>query len=142
MSKISIEEVEVTLLKQKVDPKIVITIIKELTEVIEEAKEDRDTTPKQKNEFLIVLSDPNNDLAGKEFTGWVIQQKQGDDAGLALDKIKEAARATNEAKKRKKNMITTMADAFYATKRFFLKSKNIMVKTKEPIRVLVTDGRL
>jgi hypothetical protein len=117
-------------------------VVREINEVIEEEKNSRVAVPKQKNEFLIVLSDPQNELQGKDFTGWVVQMKQGDDAGLVLDKIKAAAHDTNAAKKRKKNMITTLADAFYGIKRAFLKPKNVLIKTKEPVRVLITDGKL
>jgi hypothetical protein len=142
MSKISIEEVESVLRQQNVDAKIVNTVIGHLNEVIQEEKENRTTVPKQKNEFLIILSDPNKELVGKDYVGYVVQMKQGDDAGLVLDKIKAAAHDTNAAKKRKKSMLTTMADAFHGIKRAFLKPKNILIKTKEPVRVLITDGKL
>ena len=142
MSKISIEDVEGILRKQNVDTQVVNTVIREMEEVIQEEKDNKVPVPKQKNEFIIVLSDPNNELAGKDFVGWVVTQKQGEDAGLILDKIRAAAGETNAAKKRKKNMIMNMADAFYGIKRFFLKSRNVAVKTKEPVRVLITDGKL
>ena len=142
MSKISLEEVEAKLREKNVDAQIVKTVIKELEEVVEEEKDNRDTTPKQKNEFLIVLLDPNDELKGRDFTGFVVQQKQGDDAGLVLDKIRTAAHDTNAAKKRKKNMIKTMTDAFHGIKRAFIKSKNIMIKTKIPVRVLITNDKL
>lgn len=142
MSKISIEEVEAVLRKQNVDVKIVKNVIDELVEVVKEEKDSRATGPKQKNEFLIVLSDPNNELAGKDFVGWVVQMKDGDDAGLVLGKIQDAARDQNAAKKRKRGIINNMVEAFSGVKRRFLKPKDIMIKTKEPVRCLVTDGKL
>lgn len=142
MSKISIEEVESALLKQNLDKQVVATVIKDLTEVVQEEKENRDTTPKQKNEFLIVLSDPNDELKDRDLTGWVVQMKQGDDAGLVLDKIRQAAHDTNAAKKRKKNIIKTLTCAFSGIKRAFLKSRNIMIKTKHPVRVLIANESL
>jgi hypothetical protein len=142
MSKISIEEVESALRAQNVDMKVVNSVLTQLNEVIEEEKENRGTTPKQKNEFLIILSDPNKELVGKDFVGYVVQMKQGDDAATVLDKIKAAAHDTNAAKKRKKTMLKTMADAFYGIKRSFLKPKNILIKTKTPVRVLITDGTI
>ena len=142
MSKISIEEIQGILAKKQVPPQTIAEVVREAEEIIQEEKDNRVTAPKQKNEYLIVLSDPQNELAGKDFTGWVIQQKDGEDAGLALDKIRQAAHDTNAAKKRKRNMITTLVDAFASTKRLFLKSRHIAIKTKDPVRVLITDGKL
>lgn len=140
--KISIEEVEEALRKVGVSADLAGKTLKHLQEVVEEEKENRDTTPKQKNEFLVVLLDPEDKLKGQELTAWVIQQKQGDDAGLALDKIRQAAHDTNAAKKRKKNVIKTLTDAFRGIKRAFLKSRNILIKTKHPVRVLITNDAL
>jgi hypothetical protein len=144
MSKISIEDVQDALLKQNIDKQVVATVIKDLTEVVQEEKENRDTTPKQKNEFLIVISDPVAHISSLscDFTGWVVQMKQGDDACLVLDKIRAAAHDTNAAKKRKKNIIKNMTEAFAGIKRSFLKSKNVMIKTKHPVRVLITNETL
>jgi hypothetical protein len=146
MSKISIEDLQSILSKQNIAPQVVQTVLKEAQEIIQEEKEDRQdsATPKQKNEFLIVVSDPMGHISSlsSDFTGWVVTMKEGDDAGTVLDRLKQAARDTNAGKKRKRNMIENMADAFRATKRAFLKSKNLMIKTKEPCRVLITDGKL
>lgn len=142
MSKISIEEVEEALFKQNIDSAIVTKVIKELGEIAEEKKAERPALPKQKNEFLIVLSDPENALAGKDFAGWVVQIPVGDDPGLVLGKIRDAAKETDAAKKRKKSVISTMGEAFLGIKRKFIKSKNVHIKTKIPVRVLVTDNKL
>jgi hypothetical protein len=144
MSKISIEEVEAALRAKNVEPQIVNSIIKELNDVIEEEKDNRGGTPKQKNEFLIVINDPMGHISSlsTDFTGWVVTQKEGEDAGLVLDKIRQSAQDTNAVKKRKRNMITTFTEAMYGAKRFFLKSRNIAVKTKEPVRILITDNTL
>lgn len=142
MSKISIEDVEQTLLSQKIEPAKVSSIIKELNEVIEETKSEKVTLPKTKNEFLIILSDPNGELKDKELTGWVITQRQGDDAATALDKIRTAAKSTDEAKKRKKSIMTTFGEAMQNIKRKFIKDTGIMIKSKNPVRVLITGNKL
>lgn len=78
--KIDISEVESVLLQLKVDPTKVQEIINDLKVVLEEVKEDKEKTPKQKWEYIIVLSDPQNELKGKELVGWVVQQKEGEAA--------------------------------------------------------------
>ncbi len=141
--KISIETVQEALEKQKVEPSIVVKVIKELNEVIQDEQDNKvNLPPKAKNEFLIVLSDPESQLMGKEFVGWVIQQSQGQDAATAIDKIKEAGKETEEARKRKKTKFTSLAEIFEGAKRCFLKSKGILIKTKTPVRILITDGKM
>ena len=97
--------------------------------------------PKQKNEYLIILHDPNNEIAGKEFSGWVVQNKSGDDQGLVLSHVRSASVDNNEAQKRKKRPITNFIEAFSSIKRKFLKDRNILIKTKNAVRVLITDGK-
>jgi hypothetical protein len=162
MNKVAIEEVESVLLEQKIDPKKVSEIIRALEEIAEEisdaSKESEsgsglesdglpadpgdDSTPKEKSEYLIVLNDPDNVLDGAELMGWVVQQKEGHDAGTVLKRLSDAAKDQNEGAKRKKSSLTSMIQLFEGIKSKFLKSHGIKVKTKEAVRVLVTDGKI
>jgi hypothetical protein len=141
MSKISIEEVEAKLLENKIDATKVAEIIKQLEEVVEELKADKDTTPKPKWEYVIVLNDKEGFLTGKEIAGWVVQQEQDSDAGLIIPKLQEAAKASNEAAKRKKNYITDLISLFESLKTKWTKEKKLKIKTKELTRVLITNGK-
>ena len=141
MSKISIEEVEAVLHERKLDKSLVNDVIRQLNEVVEEEKAAKVSDPKQKNEYLIILHDPNNEIAGKEFSGWVVQNKSGDDQGLVLSHVRSASVDNNEAQKRKKRPITNFIEAFSSIKRKFLKDRNILIKTKNAVRVLITDGK-
>ena len=74
--------------------------------------------------------------------GWVVQQKDGADAGAILAKLSDAAKAQNETAKRKKNLISNFTDLFGALKSKFLKEKELRIKTKEAARVLVVNNKL
>jgi hypothetical protein len=141
---VSIEEVEAKLLEKKIDQIKVQEIVKELEEVVQELKEERaaEKGPKQKWEYVIVLNDDEGLLTGKEIAGWVVQQKEGEDAGAVVAKLCDAARSQNEAAKRKKNTITGLVGLFESLKSKFAKEKNIRVKTKDLTRVLITDGKM
>ena len=143
MSKVSLEEVEAKLLENQVDPARVQTIIHQLEEVVAELKADKETeVPKAKWEFVIVLNDTENVLAGREIAGWVVQQEVDADAGLVLSKLSDAAKNQNEAQKRKRNYITDLTNLFEYLKPKFLKEKKVRIKTKDLTRVLITNGRL
>jgi hypothetical protein len=141
MSKISLDEVAAALQKKQVDAQVAKSVIDELTEIIKEEQESRSSTPKRKNEFLFVLNDPNDEYKGKDLTGWVVTIKEGGDASTVLSKIKDAAIDSNEAKKRKRGIITNMVEAFRGVKTKFLKQRDVAIKTKEPVQVLITNGK-
>jgi hypothetical protein len=140
--KVSLEQVEATLMERKIDHVKVVEIIKDLTQAIEEEKEEKQSekVPKAKWEYLIVLNDPDGKIKD-EITGWVIQQQEGQDSGMALGKLTDAARAQNESAKRKKSRITSFAELFQCVKSKFTKEKGMHVKTKEPVRVFVVNGK-
>lgn len=142
MSKITIEQVEATLLERKIDPPKVAEIIKDLTQAAEEDAQDRrdNAAPKQKWEYAIVINDPDNKL-GTEWTGWVAQQREGQDLGLLLGKLTDAAKTSNESSKRKKNLIKSFGELFAYLKPKFTKEKGVRIKTKEAVRVLTVNGK-
>jgi len=140
--KIEIENVEAILLEKKIEPVKVQEIIKDLIQAAEEEKADRSSTngPKAKWEHIIVVNDPDGKL-GKEFTGWVVVQKDGQDSGLILSKLQDAAKEQNEATKKKKNILTNFGELFQSLKPKFLKEKGLKIKTKEAVRVLTVNGK-
>lgn len=142
--KVSIENVESILLEKKIEPIKVKDIIKDLEQVVEEEKEERkaNSGPKSKWEHIIILYDKEGFLKGKELVGWVVQQSEGEDSGLVLSKLTDAARNQNEAAKRKKSFLTNMVDLFEGLKSKWLKEKKLKIKTKDLTRVIITDGSL
>ena len=142
--KIDIEQVEMILLERKVEQVKVAEIIKDLRQAVKEEKAERDDTalPKAAWEHLIILDDPDKKLAGVDFVGWVVQQKEGTDAGLVLSKLADAAKTQNDSgKRKKKSIIEGFKDLFTALKPKFLKDKGIRIKTKYPVRVLTVNGK-
>ena len=137
---VPLEEVESVLLQHKVQDSQ--TIINELHRIIEELKAEKNSDPKPKWEHIIVLHDPENKLAGMEYTGWVVQLEEGQDAGTILSKITDASRTSNDNVKKKKLVIKTMVDAFRYLKPKWVKEKKLKLKTKEEVRVLTSNGEL
>lgn len=144
MKKISIEEVESKLLECRIDPIKVQQIVTELEKVVEELAEERksEAGPKQKWEHVIILNDKDGILKDKEITGWVVQQPTGDDANFILSKLSESAIAQNEVTKKKANKISDLTTLFEHLKSKFTKEKKIRIKTKEPTRVIITEGKI
>lgn len=142
--KVNIEDVEQILLEKKVDQPKVSSIVKELEQMVQEEKEERQANagPKLKWEYVIILHDKEGILKDKEIAGWVVQQKDGQDANLLLGKLTDAAKDQNEAAKRKKSRIENLEDLFDGLKSKFLKEKGVRIKTKDLTRVIIADGKL
>jgi hypothetical protein len=141
--KFDIDEITQALKDRQIPANIIGEVVRDLKKSAEDAKAHTTQTTKSKNRFAVLLYDPNNELAGKEFTASVVQTPEDDDQGLILSKISDAAKAFNQnTRKGKKNPIKTIGDALmYVTRKFF-KEKNVMAKTKEPCRVLITNNNL
>ncbi|HOS16035.1 MAG TPA: hypothetical protein PKX15_03325 [Bacteroidales bacterium] len=139
--KISIDQIEATLLERKIEPVKVQEIIRELTKAAQEEAEERreNASPKQKWEHIIIVSDPDQKL-DENFTGWVVQQKEGEDAGEIISKLTDAARNQNEMAKRKKMVIKTFGEIFEFLKSKWIKDEGLRIKTKIPVRVLTINN--
>ena len=154
--KIELEKIKTVMVENGVDEEIIEAIMKQLEaeaaeEVQPEVADDQPTNedltdnsedlPKVKYEYVIILNDKEGYLKDKEIAGWVVQQEENADAGLVLQKLKDAAKDQNEKAKKKKNAITSLEDLFDGLKAKFLKSKYIKIKTKDLTRVIVSNGK-
>jgi hypothetical protein len=146
MSKIDIEEVESVLLQHKVPDAN--AIIEDLQKILEElqAEKEANAEDKPRYEHIVVLNDPNGVLKAikveDEVTAYVVQQEEGEDAGTILSKISDAAKTQNEHTKTKKTRLQNMREIFDGLKSKYLKEKKVKIKTKEPVRILLSNGTL
>lgn len=139
---VDIENVEAILLEKKIDPPKVSEILRDLTKAAEEDKQERkaNADPKQKWEHVIILNDPEGKIKD-DFTGWVVQQRAGQDAALIIGKLQDGAKSQNETSKRKKTLLKCFVDIFEALKpTFIVKEKGVRIKTKEAVRVICING--
>lgn len=140
--KVDIDELAKILEKNQVKKEVVVKVINELSIAAEENKAEKSTEPKAKNEFLVLVYDDGT-LAGKELTASVVQIPSGEDAGLTLGKISEAAKEFNtNTRKGRKNPVKTIADALATVSRKFLKKQRVNAKTKEVVRVIITNNQI
>ena len=139
--KISLDQVESTLLEQKIKPETVASIINDLKQVIEEEKVDKEKTPKLKWEHIVYLNDPEGQIKN-DYDAWVVTYKEGTDAGTVLQKIRDAAKEQNELASKKKLKLSSLGETFQHLKSKYFKNKDVKIKTKESVRVIAVNGRL
>lgn len=139
---IKIEEVESVLRNKNIPANVIIQVVNELEAVAEENKAEKSAEPKQKNEYGVILLDPNNVVRDNNLTALVVQYPHGENPNTILDRLYAATYAQNAAGKRKKYNIQTVGEAARSVKRKFYKENRLMIKTKEPVLVVKSDNNI
>ena len=103
-----------------------------------------DREPPEKKQFAIIVSDPYGKLGatGFEFSGWVVQIPEDDDPRSALEKLHCAAHDFNQTPKGRRMPIKTIAEACEFGSAKLFKERKLWVRTKEPVLVLATNGKI
>lgn len=122
--------------------------IRKVSEIIEElsleaaAIEDEPKPPPVKKQYVILVSDPNDELKGRDFTGWVLQIPEDDSPVVAEERLIRSAYEFNVTPKGRRLPARTIAEVCEAVPSKILKEQNVWVKTKEPVLVLKTRNKV
>lgn len=141
---LSIADVIATLRTLKLPSDILVKAETQLETLEADKREEKgDAAPKAKSQHVVILLDPEHKLTDLgEFVALVTQVPEEDDAGQTLDKLYQSVYDQRAAAKRKVRPIVTVGDAADGTKRKYLKERRIAIKTKTPVRVLVSDNTI
>lgn len=141
--KIDIELVEMVLKRTSLTELQQLQILEDLKfESTQIAGEDRE--PPEKKQYVIVVNDPYGKIAatGFEFSGWVVQIPEDDDPRSALEKLHCGAHDFNQTPKGRRMPIKTIAEACEFGSAKLFKERKLWVRTKEPVLVLATNGKI
>jgi hypothetical protein len=145
MAKLTIHDIENALNEAKIPAEQQHKVIEHLQKIAkteDEAPKEISAGPKLKNEFGILIFDEKNELAGKELYGHIYSVKEGFDHGTILGRVSNAVKESNELAKNKNSLIKTIGEAFSHLKRKFSKAQDFQPKTKEIVRVTITNNKL
>lgn len=139
--KIEIESVKMVLQRQdNIDVKTVSKIIEEL--MIGQEEDEEDKVPPIKKQFVFMLSDPKGELSGKDFVGWVLQIPEDESPMVAEDKIVKSAHEFNITPKGRRMPVKTIAEVCEHVSGRITKEQGLWIKTKEPVYVIITNGKI
>lgn len=143
--KVSIESVIATLEEKNVAASIVTEIAQELQNLAEDAKGDSVPKIKTKNQFVVLVSDPDNKLK-IDLPAWVVQIEDGVAPSDVINRVKDAAKAFSQTRSGRKHPVHTLGEALEIVPRKFYKTENpsvkTLIKTKTPVLVIKTDNKL
>ena len=72
-TKVDLELLKMVLQRNSVDVRKIAQILEDINQEQLAAEEEKEKEPPVKKQYVVVLSDPEGDLEGKEYTGWVVQ---------------------------------------------------------------------
>lgn len=107
----------------------------------QETGNDEEGEPKPKQQFVVLVSDPNKQIK-TDLVGWVLQIPEDDDVATVVDSIKKSSYNFNASKKGNKYPVTSIGQAIANVPNKFFKTNELKIKTKEPIQILTTDNIL
>jgi hypothetical protein len=144
MAKVDLEIVAEVLKENELDPATVDRIVRQLAHAAEKAAEEAaaEREPVTRKQWVIVLSDPHDELPDEDMVGWVLQIPENDSPATAVERVVKAAHAFNATRRGRKNPARSIAEACEVVGAKFLKEQNVAVKTKLPVTALKSDNVL
>ena len=144
MAKVDIEIVETALKLEDLDYQKRAQIMNRIKSESEAIKSDKEKEPAVKKQFVIVVNDPYGKIAstGMDFSGWVVQIPEDDAPQTAIAKINQASSDFNLTPKGRRKPLRNMAEFFEFSSQKINKASNLWVKTKEPVLVCLTNGKI
>lgn len=144
MAKVDIELVQMVLQRNDLGAQKTAQIMEDLKFESKQKDNDGDKEPAVKKQFVIVVNDPYGKIAstGMDFSGWVAQIPEDDSPQSVIDKINQAASDFNLTPKGRKTPLNTVAEFCEFGSAKINKASNLWVKTKEPVLICLTNGKI
>jgi hypothetical protein len=141
MPKVDLELVKMILQRNELDIRLVSQIIEDINAEAQ-AADDEEKVPAVKKQFVFLLSDPKGEIEGKDFVGWVLQIPEDDSPMAAEEKIVKSAYEFNITPKGRRMPVKTIAEVCEHVSGRITKEQGLWIKTKEPVYVLRTGGKV
>jgi len=144
MAKVDIELVQAILQRSKIDALKISQIMEDLKFEAKQKNSDPDKEPPVKKQFAIIVNDPYGKIGetGFEYQGWVVQIPEDDAPMKALERLHNGVYDFNTTPKGRRMPIKTVAEACEFGSAKIYKENKLWIKTKEPVLVLRTTGKI
>jgi len=142
MAKIEVNQVAEILKKHKIDPALLREIVEEMNFASQPGADDDIKPPAPKKQFVVVLSDPEEQLKKKDLVGWVVQIPEDASPHSTTDRIFKGAYDFNASKRGRLLPVKSVGEALESGSAKYFKEAELWVKTKLPVAVVITDNVL
>lgn len=140
----TIELVRESMLAAGATQEMVNKTLKDIEKAAQEEKEDRKNAPKKsKNDFLVLLSDPEGKIT-EPVQSWVFQVEKDCPPMALLERVKTAATEFNNSKRGRKHPVYTCGEAIESIPAKYWKTGTGLTrpKTKTPVWAIPTNNKV
>jgi hypothetical protein len=141
MPKVDLELVKMILQRNELDIRLVSQILEDINAEVQTA-EDEEKVPPVKKQFVFMVSDPKNELEGKDFVGWVLQIPEEDSPFTTEERLVKSAYEFNITPKGRRMPVKTIAEVCEHVSGRITKEQAVWIKTKEPVYVVRSGGKV
>lgn len=136
MAKIEVNKVAEILKKNEIDPVVLRRVMEEMNLVVQ-PEVDEEKPPAVKKQFVILVSDPENQFPKTDFAGWILQIPESESVATTQERIFKSAYEYNTTKKGRMYPAKTVGEALGNIPAKHFKETEVWVKTKTPVWVSV-----
>jgi hypothetical protein len=142
MGKVELELVKMVLQRNELDLRLVSQVLEDLKGEMDAAAGEDEKAQQVKKQFVILVSDPKGELEGKDLVGWVLQIPEDGSPFVAEERLVRCAYEFNITPKGSRLPVKTIAEVCEHVSGRITKEQGVWIKTKEPVYVLRTGGRI
>ncbi len=135
MAKIDLEIVKQVLQHSDLGNALIHEILGELKSAIAKGKNSSDEEEKvpEKKQFVVVVSDAEGKLLGKEWVGWVLQLPESEAMQSVPEKLQKVAKSFNVSQRGRKHPVKTVGETCEWVSAKIFKEQKLWLKTKTPV---------
>lgn len=142
MAKVDLDLVKHILTRNELDVRQVNSIIEDIQQELKIQQEENPPAPRVKKQFLILLSDPENQIPKADLTGWVLQIPEEESPLAVVEQVHKAAYDFNQTPKGRRLPVKTVGEACESVPARIFKEYGVWIKTKEPVLVQTTSNAI
>lgn len=143
MPKIDVETLRFILQRNESDIRKVAEIMNEVELEIKAEEEERALRPPPvKKQFVMLVSDADGALDGKDLVGWVVQIPEDDSVATTAGRIHSAAYEYNATPKGARMPVETIGEACEVIPAKLFKEQNAWIKSKTPLLIVPVENKI
>ncbi len=139
--KVDLDMVKAILTRNELDARKVGEILEDINRELDR-EEDEPKPPPVKKQFVMLVSDPEGVLEGKDLVGWVAQIPEEESPVTVLDRICGGAYQFNASPKGRRFPVEKIGEACEFVQAKYFKEHQVWIKTKEPVLLIRTDNQI
>jgi hypothetical protein len=137
-------EIALEVLREELsDSKLATELLRKIQAACEEDAAAEEKEPRQKNQYVVLISDPDGALPpSADFAAWVLQIPESESVHSTGERIANAAYTFNATRKGRLLPVKTVGEAMENVPAKLFREAQVSVKTKTPVLVVKTDNQL